>query len=268
MKAKTISILGCGWLGLPLAEHCLACGFHVKGSTTTPSKIPILKDKGIEPYLVSSEGSLDSRFFASEILFLNIPFRKDFKDPQIYSNQIDALLNVVSNAPISFLIFASSTSIYPDHIGEAREDISFIPDNPRSEVLLNIEKKLFSSQSFQSTILRFAGLYGPNRMIGQFLAGKSNLSLANAPVNLVHQRDCVEIIFRVIEKNIRGEIFNVCSDEHPLRKELYTKAAQKMNLPVPQFKDETGISSKIVSNQKIKNRLRYQFLYPDPLKII
>lgn len=30
----TVSILGCGWLGLPLAEQLLAEGYSVKGSTT------------------------------------------------------------------------------------------------------------------------------------------------------------------------------------------------------------------------------------------
>lgn len=30
--AKTISILGCGWLGLPLGQHLVQQGYHIKGS--------------------------------------------------------------------------------------------------------------------------------------------------------------------------------------------------------------------------------------------
>ena len=36
---KTISILGCGWLGHPLAKFLISENFIVKGSTTTISKL-------------------------------------------------------------------------------------------------------------------------------------------------------------------------------------------------------------------------------------
>lgn len=49
----TIGILGCGWLGKPLAEHLLAEGYRVKGSTTTPEKKEILLDAGIEAFKVT-----------------------------------------------------------------------------------------------------------------------------------------------------------------------------------------------------------------------
>ena len=32
----TVAILGCGWLGLPLAKHLLAQGHRVLGTTTSP----------------------------------------------------------------------------------------------------------------------------------------------------------------------------------------------------------------------------------------
>ena len=37
-----ISILGCGWLGLPLAKAIVENGFSVKGSTTSSEKIATL----------------------------------------------------------------------------------------------------------------------------------------------------------------------------------------------------------------------------------
>ena len=43
----TISVLGCGWLGLPLAEYLMGKGYQVKGSTTNQSKLSLLENKGI-----------------------------------------------------------------------------------------------------------------------------------------------------------------------------------------------------------------------------
>ena len=49
---ETISILGCGWLGVPLAEYLIKCGYRVKGSTRTKEELAVLESKGIEPSLL------------------------------------------------------------------------------------------------------------------------------------------------------------------------------------------------------------------------
>lgn len=55
-----ISILGCGWLGLPLAKQLIKKGFSVKGSTTSEEKISILKTEGIISFLISLSDSKKS----------------------------------------------------------------------------------------------------------------------------------------------------------------------------------------------------------------
>ena len=50
---QKVSILGCGWLGIPLAKALLKKGLLVKGSTTTVEKISLLKSFGVEPHLIS-----------------------------------------------------------------------------------------------------------------------------------------------------------------------------------------------------------------------
>ena len=54
---KHISLLGCGWLGLPLAKALLTNDFYVKGSTTSEEKLSTLKSFGIDPFLIA----LDSK---------------------------------------------------------------------------------------------------------------------------------------------------------------------------------------------------------------
>ena len=52
---KTISILGCGWLGKPLAIKLIKKGNLVKGSTTSKHKFKEFDNLGIQPYLISLE---------------------------------------------------------------------------------------------------------------------------------------------------------------------------------------------------------------------
>ena len=96
MGCRSISILGCGWLGFALAQKFVQLGFLVRGSTTSDDKIEELKKNKILPYLIEipqASSFLISKqnqsFFDSNILFLNIPFKRNLKDPSIYKYQIE-----------------------------------------------------------------------------------------------------------------------------------------------------------------------------------
>ena len=70
---KNISILGCGWLGEPLAISLLESGYLVKGSTTTQSKLTTLEASQIEAYLVDiSEFEDYDTFLNTDILIIAI----------------------------------------------------------------------------------------------------------------------------------------------------------------------------------------------------
>ncbi|PSQ80339.1 MAG: NAD(P)-dependent oxidoreductase, partial [Bacteroidetes bacterium QS_1_63_11] len=42
-----VSVLGCGWMGRPLANALVDCDVSVRGSTTTPEKVETLRQEGI-----------------------------------------------------------------------------------------------------------------------------------------------------------------------------------------------------------------------------
>ncbi len=269
MTVRSISVLGCGWLGLPLAQRLVHEGYLVKGSTTRPEKLPILERSNITPFLIQCLPGIHGRdlkvFFQSSVLFLNIPFRRNLADPSDYQRQIESVILHAQSSPIEFVVFAGSTSVYPDSMPDAREDAPFIPDNRRARVLYDIEQSLLGNSHFQTTVIRFGGLYGATREIGGFLAEKKEVQGGDKPVNLIHLDDCIEIVVRIIAQDIRGEILNACSDGHPSRRELYTKAALRIGLDPPQFKEEPTASHKIVRNGKLKKLLHYTFQCPDPL---
>ena len=88
---ETISLLGCGFLGFPLALKLCKKGYYVKGSTTTPSKLNKLKRTGIIPYLINLDKVIPAEFFEADILVLTLPYKKTFSDPKYY-NTDQALL--------------------------------------------------------------------------------------------------------------------------------------------------------------------------------
>jgi len=270
MASKIISILGCGWVGLPLGKMLLEDGYHVKGSGTSTKTFDQLKDAQIEPYLITCRPELHGEdideFFKADVLVVTIPFKRDLANPYFYKEQIDSVIGHVHQSPIRFVILTSSTSVYPDTNREVSEHDTFVAVDPRAEVLLATENDLMSSKFFYSTIVRFAGLYGYDRKPGRFLAGQRNIGSGNSRVNFIHRDDAVGILREIIRQDVQGEIFNGCSDKHPTRREFYIKAAQNLGLPAPEFDETIAAKYKIVDNSKVKERLNYYFKYPDPMK--
>jgi nucleoside-diphosphate-sugar epimerase len=268
----TISILGCGWLGFPAGLHLVSRGYQVKGSTTTDEKLHKLKKSGINPFLIrisdQIESDSDSSFWDTDILFLNIPpgrANENFEKRHLL--QIQAIIEKISQHNISWVIYASSTSVYPKFGGITTEDdaVSETASSLSGKTLLACEQLLNENDDFDTTVIRFGGLYGYDRHPVRYLAGRENISEGNKPINLIHQDDCIRILARVIEKDARNQVFNAVSDGHPPRKEFYQSAASHFGLDIPHFKEDESSGYRIVSNEKIKTLLNYRFLYPNPM---
>lgn len=261
---SNISIIGCGWLGFPLAERLIQSGFSVKGSTTSEDKISLLAKAGIDPFLINLSDSLEGEnlnaFFQSDILVINVPPGRRRTDvATAHPLEIKRLLDATQNGSIQKIIFCSSTGVYANNEKIATEDDAPQPSRSSGRALVEIEKYIQSLTYFKSTILRFAGLIGGERKAGRFLAGKTNLPNGNAPVNLVHRDDCIEAILQIILQNKWHEIYNVCADEHPTRKDFYTEQAKTLGLRPPSFLPENSSDFKVVSNEKIKRDLSIKF---------
>lgn len=267
----SISILGAGWLGLPLGGFLSDRGFSVKGSTTRKEKFAVLTKTGIHPFLLEvSESGISGEhieaFFESEMLLLCIPPGR--RRPQVadhYPEQIRLVAKKAREAGVRHLIYISSTGVYGDSEGVVTETSPTDPDRSSARAVWEAEKVLRSFE-FSLTVLRMAGLVGGDRKAGRFLAGKKDVKGGGTPVNLVHREDCIQVIWEVIRQEAWGETYNVCADKHPSRRQFYTWRAEKEGFEPPEFADDEGESGKIVSNRKLKEDLNYHFLHPDPMQ--
>ena len=268
---QRISILGCGWLGLPLGAALVQKGYEVKGSTTRPEKLEQIREQGIEPYLIkvgdAVEGPEKESFFDAGLLVLNIPpgGRHNPEVEEQYPQKVKAIMEHIHSGAIEYLIFVSSTSVYGDENREVTEADKLGPATPSARALVVIERYLALLKRPQTTVLRMGGLVGGGRQPGRFLAGKKDVGNGEAPVNLVHLDDCIGVIEAVVKQNAWDETFNVCADQHPTRAAFYTAQAKKQGFEPPTFRASDQLAYKIVSNEKLKKALGYAFKHPDPM---
>ncbi len=259
-----ISILGSGWLGLSMANHLMENGYVVKVSTTTEKKLFLLKQEGISAYLVrlyenEISGDLSSFLCDSKILILVIPPRKHHNKDGNFADKIQLMLADIANSSIEKILFISSISVYGQEEGLITEDTIPSPKTDSGTQLFLAEKRLQNTTSIKSTIVRLGGLIGYDRHPVYHLSGKKDIENPNAPINLIHKKEVIEVVFEIIKKEQWNTVFNVVAPFHPTKKTYYVKKALDFNLAIPFFKENQIIAGKEISSAKIEKVLGYQF---------
>lgn len=270
---EKIAILGCGWLGLPLAQSLLSKGYEVKGSTTSESKLEVLKNAGILPFQIQLEenqiiGTIEDFLKETDVLVIDIPpgLRRDFSTSleMTFVNKVKTLIPFIEKSGIQKVVFVSSTSVYGDGfpIVEITEETKPNPDTESGKQLVIVETLLQSNQHFKTTVIRFGGLLGDDRHPIKFLAGRTNVENPHAPVNMIEREDCIGIIeetLKQVQHDNWGETFNAVAPQHPTRKAYYHKKAEIFNLPLPTFAEDSESKGKIISSEKVETILGYSF---------
>lgn len=260
---NSISIFGCGWLGLPLAEALIEKGYAVKGSTTTSGKVELFRQKEIEPFLLDfKEENLPEDFLKSDIWIIAFPPRSKRTDGEWYWQAIDRLSNLASDFYTKKVIHLSSTSVYPDSEGIMTEASTLTIENSGSPSILIAEQFVRSIPNSNTYVLRLGGLAGYDRLLARHFAGKTDLKGGHNPVNLLHRDDAIGSILQFIENELETGIYNICSPEHPTRQELYTHDCIRLGMPLPHFAPDNE-KGKVISSAKIEQY--YQFKFQSPM---
>lgn len=270
-----ISILGCGWLGLPLAKSLLSKGYEVKGSTTSESKLEVLKNAGILPFQIQLEeyqiiGTIEDFLNETDVLIIDIPpgLRRVIlsSEEMTFVNKVKTLIPFIEKSGIQKVIFVSSTSVYGDGfpIVEITEETKPNPDTESGKQLVIAETLLQSNLNFKTTVIRFGGLLGDERHPAKFLAGRTNVENPDAPVNMIQREDCIGIIEKALDfardDNWEwNQTFNAVAPQHPTRKAYYHKKAEIFNLPLPTFAEDSESKGKMISSKKVETILGYSF---------
>jgi len=251
---KQISILGCGWLGLPLARHLLQNGWEVKGSTTSPEKIKALEIEGIDPFVIELledeiVGDVHGFLENSELLIIDIPpgLRRDPNSDFIA--KLKKLTEAISESKINKIIYVSSTGVFQDHESTPTytEHYKFTPIEVENSQLVHAEELLINLKKVQSSVIRFGGLIGNDRHPVKYLSGKTGIKNPEAPINLIHLDNCILLISEIIQQEKFGMVFHGVEDIKLSKEDYYTQKAKEFNLPMPEFGHETTSKGKHIS---------------------
>ena len=257
-NSRKISILGSGWLGLPLTEHLSSKGYQAKTSTRSVLRADQIREQGIDVAVFDIE-DIDK----SELAFLDV----DIFIINITSKNIGAFENLITEiekSPIKKVLFVSSTSVYPNLNKVITEDHA---NELQDSKLFQIENLFRKNNNFKTTILRLSGLIGYSRHPGEWFSTRP-ISQPDAPVNLIHRDDCIGLIEAIIKQQAWDEIFNGCTDTHPIKRNYYLYARSLLNHPAPESKEGEILKYKIISNKKSKTILNYKYKYANLMNIV
>jgi nucleoside-diphosphate-sugar epimerase len=259
-----VSVLGCGWLGLPLAQELVRRGHEVRGSVTRADRLAALAAAGVKGYRLELTPTLEEDaegFFEGDALVVTLPpGRREAGVEARYPAQLAAVLAATPAG--TQLVFTGSTSVYPELNRTVSEADAGGDVSASGRAILAAEALL---RARGATILRLAGLYGYDRQPGRRLAGRE-VSGGDARVNLVHRDDVVRVLVQVLEARVADVILNVCADRHPTRREVYSQQAARLGLEPPRFVEPHAQDYKCVSSEALKAALGFSFRYPDPLE--
>ncbi|QIR14236.1 SDR family oxidoreductase [Shewanella aestuarii] len=263
----SVSIIGCGWFGLPFAKSLIRQGIQVKSNKRNVASLEQLTQVGIKAYPLDLAAKVDTDLvqglFDSDVLVVNIPpgLRRGETD---YLSNLATLKKLIGTRQYQKLIFISTTGVYPNN-DMIQFESDAAPYNDSSKILLEAES-MFADYS-NACIIRFAGLIGPQRHPGRFFAGKTDISGANVAVNLVHLEDCINAVTCVIKAEKIAPYYNLCAPIHPTRGEFYPQAAQHLGLQAPQFNQQV-LPSKIINGDLICQQLGFVYQHSDPIEML
>lgn len=243
---KKITIIGCGWLGLPVAKNLIQQGIEVHGTTTREENLSILSKKDVIPHLLNLKVPNQDFSFLSESDAVLISFPPGLrKNTEEYPKQIEQLLEGLRQYLIQKIVFISSTSVYPSE-GTFDEDSSIVVQTEKQKIML--ETELAMIDYFDATVIRMGGLYGENRHPHNFIKKPQQLE-TNTEINFIHQSDAVELTTQLLLAKPTG-IFNGVHPHHPLKFEFYKECYQLKDKPYD-YTTPTRQSKRVINGKRM-----------------
>jgi nucleoside-diphosphate-sugar epimerase len=178
---------------------------------------------------------------------------------------VGGLTNVLNALPARRFIYVSSTSVYGQADGGWVDETS--PTEPADEsgrIVLECER-LLRERRPEAIVLRFAGIYGPGRVIRRATV-ESGEPIAADPdgwLNLIHVEDGAGAVVAAAERGEPGRIYNVADDRPATRREFYTELAALLGAPPPRFVLASERGNRRVNNRRMRDELRVELQFPD-----
>lgn len=252
--AGRVLILGCGYLGRRAARRWTDRGRRLVALTR--GRAADLTALGIEPVVgdVLDRESLRQLPSVSTVLYAVGMDRSTGRSMrEVY---VEGLRNVLAALPpCERFLYVSSTSVYGQTDGSVVDERS--PTEPVEEsgkVILQAED-LLRRERPGAIVLRFAGIYGPGRLLRRqaLLDGAPLVGDADKWLNLIHVEDGASAILAAEDRGQAGETYLVADDAPVRRREFYTHLAKLLGAPDAKFEPPAAPPPQPEPNRRISN---------------
>ena len=250
-----ILIIGCGYVGLPLGQALAGLGHEVHGIRRSKFSAEGITTQALD---ITQRGALDELPKDYDWVINTVSSsRGDLEAHRsVFVDGTRHLLDWLRKSS-THLLFTSSTSVYGQLDGSWVDEHSATnPSGGTGGHLREAEETLLAAPH-SATVLRVAGIYGPERgfLFQQFVKGEAVLSDGgNRWLNMIHRDDVISAILTAME--LEPGIYNVADDEPVTQKVFLEWLADRLGKPMPPDGKtpprKRAATSKRVRNAKLK----------------
>ena len=272
---RKVLILGCGYTGERLVRWLKQRAVEVIATNRDGSAIVPIADLQLPVYAfeyTADGGKLlpAEAFRGVTHVLTTIPPNADGIDPIAAS-----LMPTLQGLNLDWFGYLSTTGVYGDTQGDwVTEESPTNPQNLRSQHRVNIEETFIKS-GLPAHVFRLPGIYGPRRSIFERLrTGTANhISRPGHVFSRIHVNDIVQTLWQSMSAPRPGSIYNVADDEPSEPSALILEGSRLLGITPPpaqplDFAELSPMAASFwqecrrVSNQKIKQELKVQLIYP------
>lgn len=235
MMNNKVVILGAGWLGSALLRDAKTNGWHVQATRRTEERSEDIKAFCVTDSVLHHTLTLNDAYWVCAI-----PPRMR-QSESVYLETLRLALETAKLMQCRGFLLCSSTAVYGTESGHFDEQAPLAPkETKRQQILQTAEQMVFEQGG---KVVRLAGLVGPDREPGRFIAGKQLSSSSQARVNMVHQQDVVDGLLRILSCwDDAKPVYNLCHPSHPTKQQYYQLHCEQYGSEQPSFASDEVIS--------------------------
>ena len=264
---KTL-VVGCGYIGLPLALLWREGGDEIitwVHSATSAGMIEKYQFPRVIAGSVAVEGLWKTVGPCDRII---LSASSNRGGPEAYREVfLEGARMIRAHQPAARKLFVSSTSVYGQAAGEiVTEESPTEPASETGEILREAEEIALADGAI---VVRSAGIYGPGRGVlwEKFRRGEAVIEGDGSRwLNQIYRDDLVAALALVMERGVPGQIYNIADNEPVRLGDFYAWCAEYFDRPLPPSGPENlnrkrGLTNKRVSNAKLR-ALGWRPIYP------
>lgn len=256
-------IVGCGYLGQRVAQRWQPPGRTI---ALTRGRTDELTALGVAPIVGDVLDPASLKYLPEVgVVVYAVGFDRNAGHSmrQVYVEGLANVLDALPGEPK--FVYVSSTSVYGQTNGEWVDENSATEPAEESGKIVREAERILRAKRPSAIILRFAGIYGPGRLLRRVDSLRKGEPIAANPnhfLNLIHIDDGVSAVLAAIEAGSAGEIYNVSDGQPPTRQEFYVELARLLKAPPPRFAPGSTGTNRRIANDKLKGELGVPLQFP------